>query len=92
MNTAGLKQDRRTGAIIATQNLATEALWESCLLEAIRHATISVLFKTLPKFVINIFILLLIEIVADPASLETGFFLMLERCRIVRSDVKTETV
>ena len=89
MKTMGLKHDRRTGAktVLMNRDIA------NCVfrfLAEIKQVTIMVLLRTLPKLVIKILTLLLIETVADPASAETGLFLMLQRCRIVRSEVVTE--
>ena len=81
MKRTELKQDIRTGASTVVRNRETspDSVSEYILGAEIMQAIMRILLSTLPKLVINIFIVLLIDIVL-PASAETGFFLMLQRC------------
>ena len=93
-NTTGLKHDSSTGAKTDVINRATDASgpFPSFRKAKTMQAIIEVLLRKFPKFVIRIFILLLAEMAFDLASSANVFFLMLRRCRIVRSDVKIERI
>ena len=92
MKTTGLKQERRTGASTVVMNIivAVFSFPKYDVGAIVTHTIVSVLFTTLPKFVMRIFMLLLVEIAAVLATREVGVFLRFVRCCIVRSDVTTE--
>ena len=76
MKTAGLKQDRRTGArtVLVNSNTATVSFPSYDVGAIVTHNIVSVLLTTLPKLVTKIFMLLLFGIAAVLATREVGVF------------------